>query len=395
MKPAAVALRDAAEEQPRPEGRLRSLVEAIGEIRPRSPRSLGVAALDELLGGGLDEGESLGLGGGPGAFKTSLVCTMIGALAAPDTAILVIAHDEDDRRVARKIGAQFNEAWGELSSEDPRVLERLAAKLEKLGAEVFITRQTGGGTLEELVDEFEHSISPGRRKIIVVDHLQAVSSSSWTDRDNELVQIEKVVRFLIDDLKAKKNYAVIALSEVTKAALNPESVKSAPLAAFAGTRKVASRFDVPLVLVPDGERRLLVLAPKNRFGRRGEILLEVDTDRWRFLSLDMKLEARLRDQAKADGERKRQAEDDEITLGLLARAPIPAKVWESELLRAGVESRRRTREVRDRLLLDGRIVGEEVERTSKHGRPPIVYRLPAPPADPADDGSASADGGDE
>jgi len=362
-----------------PPARLRSLLEAIREIRPREPRSLGVAALDALLGGGLGEGEALGIGGGPGAFKTSLACTIVEAQAAPDTAVLVVAHDEDDRRVARKIGAQFGESWGELTSEYPSVLDRLEAKLAKRGAEVFVTRQAGGGTLEELVEEFERSISPGRRKVIVVDHIQSVTSSSWDDRDPDLVQIEKVVRYLIDDLKSKKNYAVIALSEVTKAALNPDSMKNAPLAAFAGTRKVASRFDVPLVLVPDGERRVLVIAAKNRFGRRGDVLLEVDPDRWKFISLDMATEARIQADSKAEEARRKQDEDDRIALDRISRQPLPAKSLESELLAAGVPSRRRAREARDRLIAVDLVEVITGERTSSRGPGPAIYRVKEKP----------------
>ncbi len=309
----ATKLRDEAGDFPKPDpiasrGFL-TLPQAVGLNLPRAPRSLGVAAIDRLLDGGLGKGESVVIGGGPGACKTTMLCRAAGSFAGPETGVLVVAHDEFFARVARKVATGFDEAWSELTSEYPPVLQRLERKLLKRDAFLVFDDARSGRPLDTIVEAFAAIVPPGRDVYVLIDHIHAVDLSTIEDRDSEVQKVEKIAAYIAS--LTRREWAVLSLSEVTKAALNPAAVRESPLSAFAGSRKIASRADAAIVAVPgEKPREIHLIAAKTRFGMKTSALVELNPVTWTFATVDEKaVEA----EAKAAAEEKRlavEAEDE-------------------------------------------------------------------------------------
>lgn len=264
-----------------------NLPEAVALNVPRHPSPLGILPFDHCLGGGLGPNEGIVLGGAPGAFKTSTVAFAIPHLAGPDTAVLVVAADEPAHRVARKIATRYDELWNELSSEYPPVIARLERKLRERDAYVRITHPRADFWLEDALDAFDKEAPRNRRRVVIIDHLQSVyCREGSSDSDSEKVEIERVVNCLVDKYMRKKEWTVIALSEVTKAALVTAVTMSDPMVAFAGTRKIVSRFDASFVLVPEEAHRVRVLTGKNRLGPKSAFTLEWNIETWNLSHVD-------------------------------------------------------------------------------------------------------------
>lgn len=327
----ALTLRDTAEDIPGPEGvpdaltdrapvpLLLDLPDALALNVPRDPVSFGIPPLDDCLGGGIGGGEAVVVGGGPGTYKTTTSAYCALKLATDRTAVLFIAADEPSPRVARKIGAQAGESYSELTSEYPTVLSRLRGKLAARGVFVRITHPHASYAVEDVLEAFDREAPKDRQRIVIVDHLHSVMTRDAADGDSEKVAIEKAVGTLVDRYARSKGWSVIALSEVTKAALTVAAV-DAPMMAFAGTRKIASRFDVALLLVTEDGQRVRVIPAKNRFGHKVPFTLEWDTERWVPVHVeDDDIEA-ARSTAKAARAAEIEASQDSVVLAAVRKA---------------------------------------------------------------------------
>jgi len=198
----------------------------------------------------------------------------------------------------------------------PPVLQRLEKKIEKRRAFLVFDDARNGRPLDAIVKAFGEIVPAGRDVYVLIDHIHAVELSTFEDRDSETQRIEKVAAFIAG--LTRREWSVFSLSEVTKAALSPAVVREAPLAAFAGSRKIASRADAAIVAVcGEKPREIHLIAAKTRFGPRGEALVELDPVSWTFATIDEKaVEAT----QKADAETKRleaEAEDEATTLAAL------------------------------------------------------------------------------
>jgi hypothetical protein len=345
-----------------------SLPAAVALNTPRAPRSLGVAALDRLLDGGLGKGEALVIGGGPGSGKTTILCRAASVLATSETAVLVVAHDEFFARVARKIATGFNERWSELTADYPPVLQRLEKKIEKRDAFLIFDDARNGRPLDEIVKAFAEILPADRDVYVLIDHLHAVDLTTFDDRDSDTQRIEKVAAFIASLIR--REWAVLTLSEITKAALNPATVREAPLAAFAGSRKIASRADAAIVaVVGEKPREIHLIAAKTRFGPRGSALVELDPVSWTFATVDLKEVEALQKVEEETKQVEAQTRDDAAVLeALRLRVGAGLTSSRSEIFDALQIREGRVRKAVARLLIVGVIREEEAPAKSTGGR---------------------------
>lgn len=349
------------------------LADAVALNLPRSPVPLGIPPLDHVLGGGIAPDESLVVGAAPGSFKTSLVAFAVPSLATEETAVLFVAADEPANRVARKVACRFNEAWSTLTAEYPPVLARLRAKVAERDAFIRITHPRATFSLEDALDAFDREAPRDRRRIVLLDHLHAVESRDARPDDTEKSGIERVVGVLIDGYVRSKGWSLVALSEVTKAAVFAPATLENPMGAFAGSRKIASRFDVALVMVLDGPRRVRILPAKNRFGSRVPFSLEWDVERWVPTHVpDASLEAEAT-AAKQEKQAKAEAEEDAAVLDAVRRAAAKGEALKKGDLPDRVKLRAaRVRGALARLVEEGVLRLEDGPPGSSGGARPVL-----------------------
>lgn len=262
----------------------RSVPDVLRERRPRAPIPTGISELDKLTGGGLSRGDSAIFGSGPGGLKTTLLVNIVETMASPETAICFVAWDERWTTVAAKLGARFGEPYAELDAEHPAVLDSLAARIKGRGAFVRFVDPASALTVEDLAANFDSLAPPGRLRIYVVDLLQLMESKTFGDKDTEVIELKKIVEALLRVNRGQDSILLVA-SEATKSAISLEAVEANPLAVFAGSRKMASRFDLPVAMAKTDAATVKVFVAKNRLGPAGTFLIRLDHVTWRVESL--------------------------------------------------------------------------------------------------------------
>ncbi len=349
---------------------LHSLADVLALIRPRDPIPTGLPWLDQNTGGGLAEGESAVIGGAPGALKTTVACQVAANMANRGAAVCFVAWDEGWLRVGRKLGANFGERYAELGGDYPPVTERLRTKLSDRDLMVFLPDPSSGATFEEIAAAFRETVPEGRTLVYIVDLIQTIDVEASADDDAEPTALRKVVDSLLAVTK-KQGAVVIALSEVTKAALTLEAIEAGPLAAFAGSRRIASRFDVPVVMAKTGERSVRVYVAKNRLGPTGRFSLELDVERWKLIQIDELEEGA----ARADAAREQATGDERVVVDILrAAGPLRAMGVEAEARAKGMP-RARLRAALERLRTAGVVIEVRGAKAAEKGPAPVLLTL--------------------
>ena len=351
----------------------RSMVDVLRAARPRSPISTGFPLLDStFLAGGLAPGDAVAVGGPPGAGKTTFVAALAANLAGSKTHIGFAAFDEPEENVARKIGARNGQAFHRLNSEYPSVLDDLEERLAIKDTMIEFVDPLGAPDVETILETFAARVPAGRVGVLFLDHLHLLESRDATDRDNEFDTIRKVAT-AVAVMTRKLGLITVSIAEVLKAASSPDAVRNNPLGAFAGTRKIASLFTVPMVMVPaEGGGFELILA-KNRLGPRGSAMLNVNFDTWNVTVDSVRTASR---GTGTLGEESRTATvakaDDDVLRAFFAEAePMSWNDAEAALRGRGV-TRDRALSARRRLRMAGQLV------ESPGLRPGGATRGPAP-----------------
>ena len=351
----------------------RSLTDVLRNARPREPFSTSFPELDStFFAGGFAPGETIGIGGPPGAGKTTFLSALVAGMAGPRTHVAIAAFDEPEERVAAKIGARFGEAFHRLNSSYPSVLESLAERLAIRDASIEFVDPLEAPDVETILETAAARVPAGRVGIVVLDHLHALSTRDATERDDEFATIRKVAT-AVALLSRKLGLITIAVAEVLKAASSPDAVRNNPLGAFAGTRKIASLFTVPMVMVPaEGGGYELILA-KNRLGPRGSAILNVNYETWNVTVDSVRTAGRgtgtLGDESRTATVAK--ADDDLVRAFFSEADPMPWADAEAALRSRGI-GRNRAVDARRRLRLSGELTEVPGER------PEGVIRGPVP-----------------
>jgi RecA/RadA recombinase len=258
-----------------------SLPEVLRQNKPRRPIRTGVSWIDENTGGGLSPGEAVIAGGGPGTVKTTLITNLVENMASPLTALCLIAWDERWTKVAQKTGAQFGEPYSELTSAHPLTIDHLETRLAERDAFIRFVDPASGLPVEVIAETFDRVAPKDRIRIYLVDLLQLMESKDCSDDDTEQIETRRVVEALLRVVRLQEAI-VFAISEATKAAIALEAVEANPLAVFATSRKIASRFDLPIAMAKLDETTVLCVVAKNRLGPTGKFRLTLDPVTWRL-----------------------------------------------------------------------------------------------------------------
>ncbi len=202
-------------------------------------------------------------------------------------ALALICLDEPAAKVTAKYAACLaGERVAEMSGDYPPALQRLKARLQELDAFVRIYDGRDGANVDVILDAFLKEVPAGRVPVAVFDHLHLLDASAVEERDPEAVVVSKVTDAVLGFAR-KRGGISIAISEITKASINPEVARAAPLAAFAGSRRIASRFDAALLLLKTGERESEVIVAKSRFGRVSSFGAALNIETWRLTTHEL------------------------------------------------------------------------------------------------------------
>jgi len=357
----------------------RSLPAVLRASRPREPNPTRFDLLDStFLGGGLAPGDAVAIGGPPGAGKTTFVAALAANLAGLKTHVGFAAFDEPEEKVAAKVGARFGEAFHRLNAEYPSVLESLEERLAIRDADIEFVDPLGAPDVETILETFAARVPAGRVGVLFLDHLHLLESRDGSERDDEFATIRKVATS-VAVLTRKLGIITVSIAEVLKAASSPDAVRNNPLGAFAGTRKIASLFTVPMVMVPaEGGGFELILA-KNRLGPRGSAILNVNFDTWNVTVDSVRTAGR---GTGTLGEESRtatvaKADDDALRAFFAEAEPMPWNDAEAALGARGVP-RNRAVDARRRLRMAGELVETPGVRPAgvTRGFPPAFWSVP-------------------
>ncbi|TXH43696.1 MAG: hypothetical protein E6Q97_33770 [Desulfurellales bacterium] len=227
------------------------------KANPRAIHRTGLKSLDDTLRGGLRDGQSIVIGGRPGAGKSVLMVQIGAAVAQSGTGVLIVSL--------------------EMMKEE--LIDRLSRtidfdRLPQLPL-YFIDSTSDLGTIQSLV-----RVACRRYKIglIVIDYLQLmeVPSSKHDSRERQIATISRRLKRMALDLQKP----VIVGSQ-----LNRESTKKGKptLADLRESGSIEQDADIVLLLSAsdDGPETLLQVA-KQRGGGTGEITLKLDGPRFAF-----------------------------------------------------------------------------------------------------------------
>lgn len=187
-------------------------------------RSVGIAEIDRVLGGGIVPGSAVLVGGEPGVGKSTLLLQLASAVAATGATALVVSAEESARQVAMR-----------------------AARLELSGDGVSLLAESD-------VDVVIASAIEVRPDVLIVDSIQTVGTRDVDGSPGGVGQVRESGARLVT-LAKERSIAVIIVGHVTKDG------------SIAGPKILEHMVDVVLYLEGDSSSGLRVLrCLKNRFG---------------------------------------------------------------------------------------------------------------------------------
>lgn len=257
--------------------------EALEEGKAKPGMSLGIHALDSMLGGGLRAGGVYVLAARPGIGKSSLAQQFAIHVARMGHVVLMLSQEMPagelaDRAIANVAGVDY----GALSEGRTR---------ESWGAILDAQEELAG--LPLWVDDEEaltvHKVRAKARAIkglhvLVVDYLQLMQGSGKSDA-NRNAEIEVISRGL-KALAKQLGIAVVLLSQLNRQV--EQRVSKRPTCAdLRDSGSIEQDADVVLLMwqhreMPGGQRVIGCRIDKNRQGRKGDVALHFDGPRQRW-----------------------------------------------------------------------------------------------------------------
>lgn len=241
---------------------IKTVADAVKGLQERKANPLAIhktwiSQLDDILRGGLRDGQSIVIGGRPGAGK-SVLMTQIGAsVAQQGQGVLIVSLEMMKEELIDRLSRTI----------DFETLHRLPL--------YFIDSTSDLGTIQSLV---RVACRRYRIGLIVIDYLQLMEAKGGRNesREREIATISRRLKRMALDLQKP----VIVGSQ-----LNRESTKKGKptLADLRESGSIEQDADIVLLLSAsdDGPETLLQVA-KQRGGRTGEITLKLDGPKFRF-----------------------------------------------------------------------------------------------------------------
>ncbi len=227
------------------------------KANPRAIHRTGIKALDDTLRGGLRDGQSIVIGGRPGAGKSVLMVQIGASVAEQGSGVLIVSL--------------------EMMKEE--LIDRLSRTIDFDRLHTlplyFIDSTSDLGTIQSLVRVACRRYEIG---LIVIDYLQLmeVPGNKHDSRERQIATISRRLKRMALDLQKP----VIVGSQ-----LNRESTKKGKptLADLRESGSIEQDADIVLLLSAsdDGPETLLQVA-KQRGGGTGEITLKLDGPRFKF-----------------------------------------------------------------------------------------------------------------
>ena len=207
-------------------------LEDLAGVSTSEPRvATGLAELDRVAGGGFVPGSVTLIGGEPGIGKSTLLIQACAAVARAGGRVVYVSGEESTAQVRLR-----------------------ASRLGLLGAPVQLAAQT---LVEDIVATLGSGDPP---RFVVIDSIQTMWTGAIESSPGTVSQVRGSAQALIRFAKAT-GAAVLLVGHVTKDGQ------------IAGPRVVEHMVDAVLSFEGDGAHafRLLLRAPKNRFGATDEV----------------------------------------------------------------------------------------------------------------------------
>lgn len=214
-----------------PPGRMIDEVMALCAVDPResAPKSTGLSELDRVLGGGLVPGSVTLLAGEPGVGKSTLLLQALRSRAESGSVALLVSAEESAQQVRLR-----------------------AERLGELPESLLVLPTTE-------IDRLAEGISKSGVDLVVVDSIQAVSTSVASGPPGSIAQVRACAEMLVE-LAQSMGTAVVMVGHVTKQGT------------LAGPRSLEHLVDTVLTVEGDRHHALrMVRAVKHRFGPTGEL----------------------------------------------------------------------------------------------------------------------------
>ena len=141
----------------------------------------GISGLDELVGGGLPEGRTILVIGGPGSGKTILCSQFLykGIYENQENAVFISLDECRDNFISemQQFGWDFRKAEGEgkFAFIDATRMSRVAMLKEKLYKEESKSLRGKQLSIDKLIEELQSKIAQTKAKRVVVDTLAALT----------------------------------------------------------------------------------------------------------------------------------------------------------------------------------------------------------------------------
>lgn len=206
---------------------------ALADVPPRGVArlSLGMTAVDRVLGGGLPEGATIILSGPPGIGKSTLTLQMASAVAQAGHPVFLVTGEENRSAV--------RERWD---------------RLGLAGAErIFISAETD-------VVRVEQEVEARKPRLVIIDSLRTLWMPDVASARGSYVQQRECTEVLLR-LASRTGATVLVTQHVNK---DDE---------MAGLRELAHMYDTVLRFESASHHVRRLLAEKNRFGATHEIAL--------------------------------------------------------------------------------------------------------------------------
>lgn len=214
----------------------RSLALADVSAGPATPRAVGVAEFDRVLGGGLTPGSSTLLSGPPGIGKSTLVLQAAAGLAAGGASVLYVSAEEA-----------------------PAQLKGRAARIGALPPSLRVTPETDLDLLEALIVD-------DAPEVVIVDSIQTVFDAHLDSGCGSTAQV-RVCAQRLADLARRDTVTVLLVGHVTKDG------------SIAGPRVLEHVVDTVVQFSGDRTHDLRFLrAAKHRYGSIDEVGVFTMTD---------------------------------------------------------------------------------------------------------------------
>jgi len=254
---------------------------------------VGIKSIDEIING-IDKGQVMVVGGGPGSGKTSLALQMAYPISDnPEYDVLFISLEMTGQELVGRLLCNVMQMdnyflrTGSYSQYDVNPEEKVDA-FEKIiqqnSLQIIDNRGYRFEDIEEIIKEHYPTKAPD---IIFIDFLQLID---WSDVNNQNAVIVSFIRKLTEIAKIK-NMAIVLVSQLRRQPTGQNEQRRPSMHDLLGSGAIEQCAHVILMIykevLGDETRKYHIAIDKNRNGESGaDILVNFSGKHFRFSDLD-------------------------------------------------------------------------------------------------------------